>query len=319
MKKQIKQALFIIIIFLLNVQKGWSQGNITLIDTLGSKKLTIRNSFESTDDKADPATVSFTLPSGKPQSFLIDAGVELDTSVSFNSNGHLTGYKYGIFAVINKNTLIEKQQNEYRAGGQFQWKWGTQNDDYNSIKYINATLQYAKNQTDTTHSIIATGYFSYLHNRSDTTRSFFVNSYHQIESSSIFYSVNFDVGLEFQDVFQAGSSPTGLQARFYGDGSVNIALRQPHSVTGKKGKKTKQNKYTWPKLFELTIDGTARYAYVSTVKGENRYLPLFKPSLSYYPLLNDSLSIGLSFNSGSDPVAGLQQQRFWQLAIQFQK
>jgi hypothetical protein len=122
--------------------------------------------------------------------------------------------------------------------------------------------------------------------------------------------------LEFQDIFQSRNDSVGFQSRLYISPSASIALRRP-SKSQRKGKIV--NHYTWPKLFELTVDYKFRYAFINTVSGSADYIPLFKPSLTYYPGQSQDFSIALSYNSGSDPTAGLKKQKYWELAVQFMK
>lgn len=281
---------------------------------LKESDLSMRNSFESADDKADPATASFTLTSGKPNSYLIDVGVlysfshyKWDPATAKKSSLSL-----GPFAVIDKNTMIDKEQATYRGGMDIDYMWGKKDNSGNIENYINSTIQYQRNQQDTSNSLILTSYFSFKNNNKSGDK-FFINNYNEIGGSSIFYFFKFNAGLEFQDIFQAGTSPTGLQARLLGEGAFSLAWRR-HGT----GQKTKV-KELWPKMFELTFDYTSRWAWANTVAGSDRYIPLFKPSLNYYPLFNDKFSVGLSYNDGSDPIAGLPKQKYWQLAVQFQK
>jgi hypothetical protein len=73
----------------------------------------------------------------------------------------------------------------------------------------------------------------------------------------------------------------------------------------------------WPKRLELALTYTGRLNVINSVDDDN-YLPLFTPSLTYYPLLTDALSMAVYYQDGQDPVAGLPEQRYWQLSLQFQ-
>lgn len=277
---------------------------------------TVRNAFETADEQADPANASFTLNNGKANTYLIDVGVLYDFEwLSNHHSGHVVGNSIGPFAVFSRNTTIGKEQNMIRGGGDYGHSWGTIHDGLTRMNYINSTLQYQRNKTDTTHSLLATAYYSFKFADVTDDHKFFVNAYHALaKNSSFFYNLYFNTGLEFQKILQAGAGdPTGLQARLYGNTGLSLALF--HQGSGQ----VSNNKYTWPKLFELTVDYTSRYAYANTEAGQDRYIPLFKPSLTYYPLMDNNLSVGLSYNNGADPVAGIAQQKFWMLAIQFQK
>jgi len=276
---------------------------------VSSSELVIRNSFESADEKAKPASISLTMPDGKKGSYLIDVGLEYNFSEETLTGGRLYGQSFAPFLVFKRNTEIDQPQNTLKGGLQYQLSFGKSTDDLNHVNYINFTAQYVRDIADSSHSVLATAYYSYLSNNIADPSKVFVNSYHMIGKSNLFYLLTFNAGLEAQNIWLTSGDKTGFQGRFMGDASMSIAWRHRG-----KGQKTK-NSYAWPKLFELSAEYTARYAVLNTGNAFGTWLPLFKPSLSWYPLLNDKFSIALSYNNGSDPTAGLPSQKFWTFAI----
>jgi hypothetical protein len=280
---------------------------------VNSSELVIRNSFESADETAKPASLSLTMPDGKKGSYLVDLGLEYSFSEEILTGNKLSGHSFAPFLVFKRNTEIDQPQNTSKGGLQYQWSFGKSTSELNHVNYLNFTAQYVRDIADSSHSLLATAYYSYLSNNIADPSKVFINNYHMIGKSDLFYLLAFNAGLEAQNIWLTSGGKTGFQGRFMGDASASIAWRHP-----RKGQKTK-NSYAWPKQFELSAEYTARYAIVNTGDAFDRWLPLFKPSLSWYPLLNDKFSIALSYNNGSDPTAGLPSQKFWTFAIQFQK
>lgn len=281
-------------------------------------KLSIRNAFEEPTDKASPAKASFTVPDTGKNSFLINLGISLDLlwTRQFN-NDKIFVQKLSPFAVFNRNTMIDKEQFNYKGGFAYELQFGTGDDNHISVHYLNSALQYIRDKIDSAHSVLLTGYWSYLFNNTQHPENkFFINYYKMIGKSSFFYNVSPSAGYEFQDIYQSKKDSSGFQSRLYLSPSASIALRSP-SKSQRKAKNT--NPYTWPKLFELTVDYKFRYAFINTVTGSPDYVPLFKPSLTYYPGYSQDFSIALSYNSGADPTAGLNKQKYWELAVQFKK
>jgi hypothetical protein len=280
---------------------------------VSSSELIIRNAFESADEKADPANISLTMPNGKSGTYLIDAGIEWNFSKQELNGEHLTGHSFGPFAVLHRNTETDIEQKLLKGGFQYQWAFGTSNDELNHINYTNVSVEYLRDWIAKSHSFVATAYWSYLSNNVAHPEKLFINNYHAIGSSDLFYLFAFNAGLETQKIWQNDTAKTGFQGRLYGNTSFSVALRRPAS-----GQKTK-NKYAWPKLIEIGVDYTARYAVMNSGDLYDKWQPLFKPSLTYFPLSTSKFSVALSYSNGSNPIVGLPSQKFWLVAIQFQK
>jgi hypothetical protein len=274
---------------------------------------TLRNSFETEDDEVAPAKVSFTLnEDSKPNTFVFDAGLLLAVeSLNNEANGHFNGNSIGPVIVYSYNNTISAEQHMFRSGAAYQHSWGTVNDKTNQISYLNFTGQYQNNRADTTNSLLFTGYYTFKYADINHTEKLYINAYHQIgNKSSFFYFLGFNIGGEYQDIIKQGSTgTTGSQVRLFGNTSGSLSLRH-------RGGKTTRLKYLWPKLLEFTCAYTARYAVVNTGGKPDRYIPLFKPSLTYYPANSDDFSLAFSYNNGADPVAGIVNQKYWQLMLQ---
>jgi hypothetical protein len=218
------------------------------------------------------------------------------------------------FAVINRNTMIDREQNSYKAGIEYGYIFGLDGNGATKTNYLTSTVQYLRNKTDSDHSILATGNFTLVRSSFDAPQRVVLNTYRSIQGSAFYYRLEPTAGLELQDVFQSAKGAQGAQARLYGNMVAKLEWRQP-SRNMRKEKVKDHNQ--WPSFLELALDYTARYSFINTVAGSDRYLPLFEPSLTYFPTVNKDLSLAISYNDGGDPIAGLARQKFWLLAVQF--
>ena len=84
-------------------------------------ELLISKSFESNDERTEPAIGSLTIPAGQPSSFLINGGVGYElTWIKVGASGE-NSYKKILspFVVGNYNNLVTDKQRNYKAGGNF--------------------------------------------------------------------------------------------------------------------------------------------------------------------------------------------------------
>ncbi len=276
------------------------------------KKFSVRNAFEDPSETASPARLSFTLPENGKNSWLVNLGIsyswiKTDTTVRYKQ------YMLSPFIVFNRNTMIGIEQYNFKAGAAFQYVYG-QPGPVENLHTVNLTGQYMRNVIDSNSSLILTGYWTLFHdNLSRPAQDVFINHYKQMLGSSFFYYLQPTAGLEFQDIFLATDQATGFQARVYLNPSLSIAWRHPSAVEIKSGD---INPYHWPKILELTVSYVARFNYINSLKGSENYVPLFTPALTWFPTRTQDFSVAFSYSAGSDPVAGLRKQDFWQLALQ---
>jgi hypothetical protein len=282
------------------------------------RSFSVRNAFETPDEEAAPAKASFTIPDSGKNSYLINVGVSWDWKYSrLTADDNVHTQTFSPFVVFNRNSMIDHEQHSYKAGFDHEIAFGTESDARNKINYVHSSLQYMRDRANRSNSVILTSYFTLLRDEiNNPQRKFFINAYMAIVSGSPFYyRFSPTAGLEWQQVFASKEEPEGAQVRLYANAVGALAWRAPTSAM-RKAKVNDANQ--WPKRLELAIDYTARINFINSVSGSDNYIPLFVPSLTYFPLLNDMLSLTLFYQSGADPVAGLTRQRFWQLALQFQ-
>jgi uncharacterized protein (UPF0305 family) len=282
------------------------------------KSFSVREAFESPDEQASPAKASFTIPDSGRSSYLINIGLSWDWKYSRPTNDDKVHIQtFSPFVVFNRNSMIDNQQHSYKTGFDHEFVFGTESDDQNRISYVHSSLQYMRDKAHRSNSVILTSYYTMVRdNIRHPDETFFISAYKAIKAGSTFY-YRFDptAGLEWQQVFASKEEPEGAQVRIYANARGTFAWRAPTAAMMKTGV-TDPNQ--WPKRLEFALDYTARINFINSVNGSRGYVPLFVPSLTYFPLLNDVLSLTLFYQSGADPIAGLAKQRFWQMALRFQ-
>jgi len=274
------------------------------------KKLMIRKGFESLDDKKDPAMASLTVPQSGSNSYLINAGISYALTklkhLKDKSKKNSTLFSF----VLNKNTMIKKEQNNFKLGVTWNYKVGRTDSIKSSYFMWSNTGAYARNTMDTTHSVYWTSYISMIRikkSKKGEKTGVFVNAYKPFKSNSPWeYFLGWSFGPEYQQKFNSSSEKDigGVFRAFY---TTEFRVR----------KKIRDD--IGDPIFDLILSNKGRYDLINNTKTKEGYLPLVKFELEYYPTKNTDFSIGFSYNTGSDPIAGLEQQDYYLLAMKFKK
>lgn len=277
------------------------------------KKISVRKGFESLDDRNEPAMLSITLPkNGLPNSYLINAGISYD----FSHNRHekesdTSRIKRGkrtdinVFFNLNRNNMIEKEQNSYKLG--LAWKiklFEKKSDRPVKSKYFSwiNTGEYLRNVADTTHSLYLTSYIALTQHGDGKVISF--NTYKDMGCGFLYY-LGWTVGPEYQYKFNTPKeSEKGGVLRLYYSTEFRIRKKNGNDKNGKP-------------LLELLLSNKGRYDIGNSTQAREYYLPLIKSELLYFPTGSGDFSLGFSYNSGTDPIAGLRDQNFYLLAMKF--
>ncbi|HLA53335.1 MAG TPA: hypothetical protein VK618_08515 [Flavitalea sp.] len=306
-----KKTILALIIMAVGIN-GRAQSKIVV-----EKSLSIRNAFESASEIPAPAQAAFTIPDSGRASYQINLGVAWNWNYSrIGLDDRVKIHSFSPFAVLNRNTMIDDEQHNYKLGFDHEFSFGTENDQRNSVNFLHSSLQFMNDRTTRSRSFIATSYFSLLRDElQDPAGRLFVNAYKQIRQlPSVYYRVSPEAGLEWQATNGSGDQYDGTQARIYASLRAALCWRAPTAVMRKSNRRDPNQ---WPKRLELALSYTGRLNFINTVDGDD-YLPLFTPSLTYYPLLTDALSLAVYYQNGEDPLAGLPKQKYWQLSLQFQ-
>lgn len=337
------KSLYLILLFsiLLGIQNCLSQNDsvvtkeVVTIQRIQSSKLivnsfwndiSIKKSFDTkTDDDEKAATISFTIPKDKENIFKVNAGIgyTLDT---------LKNNKYNAvtrFFVYNKNNQIDKRQENYKLGINHNFIYFTKNDsgiiNDNSLEYLNDNVKKAQ-------SLLA---LSYLSIRSNKEKLIFES--YAARNSWFAYKLLPKVGLEYQNSYDVALPlEQGYYFRSYFNVGGAILLRKK-TVTeettktisyNSKGKEVKNieskkevvlAKTLSKKGLELIVNYEGRNSLLDNFDDNPNYTYFLKGELKLYPINNNNLSIGLSYNKGENPLEGLEKQEFWMFGLNFKK
>jgi hypothetical protein len=339
------KTLYLILLFsiLLGIQNCLSQNDTVVtkqdVDTIkiqSSKliiapfwdKISIKKSFDTkTDDDEKAATISFTIPKDKENIFKVNAGIgyTLETLINDKYNNAVTG-----FFVYNKNNQIDKRQENYKLGINHNFFYFTKNElgiiNDNSLEYLNDNVKKAQ-------SLLV---LSYLGIRYNKEKKLTFESYRDTKSRFA-YKLLPKVGLEYQNSYNVALPlEQGYYFRSYFNVGGAILFRKKtvieetittisYNSIGKKVKSTESKKeVVLPKAFskkglELIVNYEGRNSLLDNFDDNPNYTYFLKGELKLYPIHNDNLSIGLSYNKGENPLEGIEKQEFWMFGLNFKK
>jgi hypothetical protein len=264
--------------------------------------LKVSKGFQSQDDKSEPAVFSITLPAKGENSYLVNTGIAYDLVRITHAGTDNVKTTFSPFVEYNRNTLIDKEQNSYTVGIANNYILGKYTAAQRKVRYffLDNALSYQRNRADTTHSLIITSYATMV--RSGISDAIWLQTPKTVyKGLSYFLSVS--AGPEYQYRFEGPDSLKGGIGRIF----YTVEGRLLQKLHGELG----------DPFVELRISNTGRYDVLNSSDTKEGYLPLFVPELLIYPSLTYNFSIGFSYNAGSDPIAGLRDQRFFLFVVNF--
>ncbi|WP_445718296.1 hypothetical protein [Flavobacterium sp.] len=261
------------------------------------KHVNIAQSLETTqEDMEEPAQFQFTFPKNETPSYLINLGVAAD--LAFLSKGSLLSKAK---VEYHKNTLIDEKQNSLEVG--YQGTLNFRDRGQKTVFFTTFDPKYVYNGEEKENSFASNLLFSWTTINSKLNWN--TNNYYNNKKQ--FFFIGIFGGFQFQDIFQAEA-----------DDGEGFILRPTYSAISafgfnKEGKKDKP-------IIRLSASYTGRYDWVNETNVKEGYTQLFKTGIDWY-LVNDPIkvSLGTSFNYGSDPLRGLAQQQFWLFTINVSK
>lgn len=302
----------------------------------------IRKTFESkTDDDNKAAILSFTVPEKGSNSFLLNAGVGVDFAKTLKDRFRNT---FNGFFVFNRNTLIDKEQHNYKLG--ITTNQVFIRNTHTSFFGLN-TLEYLHDYIDTTHSLVFTSYWHPVSKGGLVS----IGGY-SLTDNSFLVNIAPQAGLEYQNILDANSSfKKGYDLRGFFSIGLNMIIKKKAVFTNEQVKTNRMNvllndpandnlsitnvkpglqavptetekaisKRFWPRGAELSIVYNGRYSFKSNDSNYDRYIPLLTADLTLYPLPNDKFTFGVSFNNGANPIDGTEDQTFWLFSLKFKK
>ncbi len=286
-----KKCFFLIAVLLTSVEVSFAQQK-TWFD-----KITIGQSMETAEQTKEPAQFQLTLPKKDSASWLTNIGL----SYKLGSNSHSLLSK--LTTEYHRNTVIDKKQNNLMLGYSYTWQFDKKVNNKN-VWFSVGDLKYVYDGIEIKNSFAANILLTFSNDDSRFLH-WNANKYYGGVKRSIFLSLF--GGLQIQDVFNAKSdSAKGLILRPTFTSSLIYDFNDI--------KDTSTN-------VRLSISYTGRKDAINNTKNlDEGYTQLLKAGLEVFLLKKPlKISIGASFNYGSDPLKGLKDQQFWLLSFNFQK
>jgi hypothetical protein len=260
----------------------------------------LRQSFETSDEQESPGQLQLTLPGGGKDSWLVNAATAF--TLPELSSGSVTSK---IVAEYHRNTALDNVQNNYQVGYNLRW---FERGATNFKAVVTGNIKYVDDVQGGTNSLAATANLAGYKRKGKGLR-WSIPTY--LDSNKYTYTFGPYIAGQYQQFFRgSGQQTTGSILRPLGNLSSSFAIN----------KKQGKGDILPPKMIELSVDMTVRYAVVNTTNSGEGFTKLYKAGVNYY-ILNGgsaSVSLGANYNIGSDPLNGLKDQRFWQLALQVQ-
>lgn len=278
-----------------NVEKSDSQ--ISLSRWL-KDNVKVGQSMETIDQRGEPAQFQLTIPQSGITSYLINLGISVSIN-PLNSSKFISKVK----SEFHQNTLIDKKQNNFEIG--YQGTWNFKKVD-NTRYFVTFDPKYVYDGEKIKNSVASNFLFSWFKKKSKIV-NWNTNTYSKNKKQFMFLS--FFAGFQFQDILNAQT-----------DSEIGYIMRPLYSsVTAFGFNKLDTLGFPYTKL-KLSLNYTGRYDVINTTAQRENYSQLFKASVDWFLTDNPfKVSVGTSFNYGSDPLKGLLQQQFWLFTINIQK
>lgn len=266
------------------------------------EKFTLRQSFQSKNDKAEPAVFTFTKPKDKDEYWLLNAAIGFNILKSSNSVLTLDPY-----FEYHKNTLIDKVQDNWQAGISSEWQSRDLSQNKWSPIFI-AAIKYNEDQIKKNTSFQGNIYFTPLFKGKAKDPKYFWIPNNTTDFGKVFqFSYSPYVGLENENRIKTkeeSSSGNIYRALFRVTSSVTL-LPKNEKMKGK---------------FEFNFDWQYRNNFSESVSNlatkEHKYLTT---SFNYTFFSADegkkSAKIGFDYTNGENPTKNFEQQSFYAVSL----
>lgn len=282
-----------------------SQCVLAQTDSVVFKNFQLRQSFETADTKSEPAQLQLSFPHGGKESWLLNAGISVKVlPLSWRS------YTSKLVAEYHRNNQINEEQNNLQFGYGFRWFERSARKNIRSV--ITGNLKYVRDVIDSVNSFALTGNYT-LYNKN--RKGFKWNAPGYIDDEDYTYRFTPYIGFEFQQLLSSNAfTRAGPILRPLANISLSFSRnRKFESDTDRINKEPSR-------LVELVVSYTGRYALINNTGNDEGYSKLLNTGINYYFIDNKKLSasLGGTYTYGSNPLAGLKQQQFWQISLQIE-
>lgn len=266
-------------------------------------RFTVRQSFQSYDQKAEPAILTFTKPKDKDESWL------LNIAIGYNLlKNNMSVLSVDPYYEYHKNTLIDKKQDNWQAGVSSQWL--TSNFTKRAWTPILITaIKYNEDKIKQITSFQGNIYFTPLFKAKTNAKYFWIpnNSANFGKVFQFYYSPY--IGLENENRLKTEKDST--------EGDIyRIFFRIASNILLFSNEKNPDGK------FEFNVDWQYRYNIKETVKdltkSEHKF---FTTSFNYIFFSSSdgkkSAKIGIDYTNGENPTKNFEQQSFYAVSLKF--
>lgn len=265
-------------------------------------RFTLRQSFQSKNDKAEPAVFTFTNPKDKDESWLLNAAIGYNLLKSSNSVLTLDPY-----FEYHKNTLIDKIQDNWQAGISSEWQSRDLSQKKWSPIFITA-IKYNEDKIKKNTSFQGNIYFTPLFKGKAKDPKYFWIPNNTSDFGKLFqFSYSPYVGLENENRLKTEK-----------DSSAGNIYRALFRVTSTISLFPKNEKLKGK--FEFNIDWQYRNNFSESVKDLTKTEhKILTTSFNYTFFSADdgkkSAKIGLDYTNGENPTKNFEQQSFYAVSL----
>ena len=267
-------------------------------------KITLRKSFDSKGDRAEPASITLSKPQDAIASWATNMAIGYEV---------LTGTKRILtldpFVEFHKNTLISKKQDNWHAG--FALEWQTSKFEINSKRWspiLIASTRYNADNVKSNRIFQGSIYFTYLQKKKGTGfQRFYIPNYPVVLGKLLQFEYTPYIGIENENRLHSfNDSSKGNVYRFLGRITSQITLFPAN--------------LQWRKRFEFFFDYQRRNDFKKTIRdiAEDRHL-YFATSFNYVffisPNEKKQAKIGFDYIKGEDPTENFEKQSFYAISL----
>ena len=257
-----------------------------------SNNVKIRQSLESSDLQKEPAQIQMTILDKDTISYLMNIGMSINLN-KLESPEFLST----INVEYHRNTQIKKEQNNFQVGYGYNWKFfNKKNTNYHLL----GDIKYVKDNIDTTNSLGGNVLCTWLKDESRinwNTNNFF-------NSNKESYFLSFFFGGQYQYIFNSGNS------------NLKGFILRPLYTANFVFSINNSDELPYNPILSLSAVYTGRYDIINSTKKTEGYTHLLKTGVDWYLVYEPiKVSLGFSFNYGSDPIQGKKDQKYWLLSL----
>ncbi|AEE48798.1 hypothetical protein [Haliscomenobacter hydrossis] len=265
-------------------------------------KFTLRQSFQSKNDKAEPAVFTFTKPKDKDESWLLNAAIGYNLLSSKKSVLTLDPY-----FEYYKNTLIDKIQDNWQAGISSEW----QSSDLSQKKWspiFIAAMKYNEDKIKKNTSFQGNVYFTPLFKGKAKDPKYFWIPNNTSDFGKIFqFSYSPYFGFENENRLKTER-----------DSSLGNIYRAVFRVTSTITFFPKSEKFKGK--FEFNIDWQYRNNFSVSVKDLSQKEHIFLTTSLNYTFFSTedgkkAAKIGFDFTNGENPAKNFEKQSFYAASL----